>query len=37
MREADWSKVLGWPVETKATEVAGENKVTSQLDIKPKN
>lgn len=24
-------------VETKATEVAGENKVTSQLDIKPKN
>ena len=23
-------------VETKATEVAGENKVTSQLDIKPK-
>jgi osmotically-inducible protein OsmY len=24
-------------VEAKATEVAGENKVTSQLDIKPKN
>ena len=24
-------------VETKATEVAGENKVTNQLDIKPKN
>ena len=24
-------------VESKATEVAGENKVTSQLDIKPKN
>jgi hyperosmotically inducible periplasmic protein len=24
-------------VETKAIEVAGENKVTSQLDIKPKN
>jgi osmotically-inducible protein OsmY len=24
-------------VETKATEVAGENAVTSQLDIKPKN
>ena len=24
-------------VETKATEVAAENKVTSQLDIKPKN
>jgi hyperosmotically inducible protein len=24
-------------VEAKATEVAGENKVTSELDIKPKN
>jgi hyperosmotically inducible periplasmic protein len=24
-------------VETKATEVAGENKVNSELDIKPKN
>jgi len=24
-------------IEAKATEVAGENKVTSQLDIKPKN
>jgi hyperosmotically inducible protein len=24
-------------VETKASEVAGENNVTSQLDIKPKN
>ena len=24
-------------VEAKATEVAGENKVTSQLDVKPKN
>jgi hyperosmotically inducible periplasmic protein len=24
-------------VEAKATEVAGENRVTSQLDIKPKN
>jgi len=24
-------------VETKAAEVAGENKVTSQLDIKPKS
>ena len=24
-------------IETKATEVAGENKVTSQLDIKPKS
>jgi hyperosmotically inducible protein len=24
-------------VEAKATEVAGENKVTSQLDIKPRN
>ena len=24
-------------VETKAYEVAGENNVTSQLDIKPKN
>src|ERR1019366_7454189 len=24
-------------VETKAAEVAGENKVTSQLDVKPKN
>jgi len=24
-------------VEAKATEVAGENKVTSELNIKPKN
>jgi len=24
-------------IESKATEVAGENKVTSELDIKPKN